>query len=599
MKQLVCYFLCFLLWGGFSEVSAQVPQSIMIQGLAQDAEGNPLTNQEVSVSVSLNGVTLDHDPLALTSNAGVFRIEVSAIDLVDLLRAGEAFLDVEVEGIPLSTPLLSVPYALIAEEVVNDAVEDDDADPTNEFQTLEFSDGLLKISDGNEISIPTGSTDADADPTNELQTLEFSDGVLKISDGNEVIIPTSGEDADADPTNELQTLEFSDGLLKISDGNEVNITTGGEDADADPTNELQTLSYEDGILSISDGNDIAIPTGGTDADADPFNELQNLSKEGNLIILDQDGGSVVDEIDDADADPTNELQELLINGNSLSIVPPGQGDLSVSLPMGGGNSPWEVNGDDISYSDGQVIVKHGGSTSVIMDADNRNGAIEVFDEDNEKKVELIANGSRDDPQGPFGYLELYGPNGNSNVILGFVGTQTEQDRGGLGLYNEGDQAWWFGIGSQSDPDLSLYYLNGNSFTRVGEFSRTNGQYSSLSDLKAKRNIATLPSILTRVMALRPVTYRFRHDLLQQNEMGFIAQEVQELFPELVHDMDGRLTLNYSGFSVLAIKSIQELTEQREILQGQIDLQAQTLKEQADLLKDLQQRLMVLEQKREP
>ncbi|MBK8505953.1 MAG: hypothetical protein IPL46_29415 [Saprospiraceae bacterium] len=225
-------------------VEAQVPSSFMIQGLAQDVDGNALVNQDIEILVLLDGVPLDHDQFVTTSSAGVFRVDVSADDLADLLQSGSGFLEVTVNGIPLSTPLLSVPYALVADRVINDQVEDDDADPTNELQTLSFEDGKLIISGGNEISIPTGETDADADPTNELQTLSFEDGKLIISDGNEITIPTGETDADADPTNELQTLSFEDGKLIISDGNEITIPTGGTDADADPTNSMQTLAKE-------------------------------------------------------------------------------------------------------------------------------------------------------------------------------------------------------------------------------------------------------------------------------------------------------------------------------------------------------------------
>ena len=540
-----------------TNIMGQVPPSFLIQGLAQDIDGNALVNQDVEIVVTLDGNALDHDAFVTTSSAGVFRVEVNAEDLADQLLFGGGFLEVTVNGIPLSTPLLSVPYALIADQVVNDQVEDDDADPTNEIQTLEFTDGKLIISGGNEISIPTGTTDADADPTNELQTLSFSDGKLAISDGNEITIPT-----------------------------------GGTDADADPTNEFQTLSFSDGKLSISDGNEITIPTGGTDADADPTNEIQFLSKEDNLIVL-SDGGSVEDEVEDDDADPSNELQALKISGNTLEIVPFGEGEQAVTLPdggNGGGNTPWQSNGQDIYYSDGSVgigennpqsplhvsgdmrvedgdvSVRDGNNVRAAMTMGNGGGEIAVYDDNNSKVGFMKANGDFNDPQGPFGYLELSGPNGGRNVVLGFIGSSTDQDRGGIGLYNEGNNSWWMSPGASSDPDLGLYYVTGNNLQKVGEFSRTNGQYTQLSDRRVKQNIGTLTNVMSSLKALRPVSYNYIFDADQNQDVGFIAQEVEKEFPHLVDEMDDGLKgVNYAGFSVIAIKAIQE---QQEIIEDQ-------------------------------
>ena len=478
---------------------AQVPPSFMVQGLAQDIDGIPLINEDVTVEILLDGTALDHEPVVTTSSAGVFRVEVSGVDLLDLLKTGSAFLEVFVNDIVLTTPLLSVPYALIAEEVVNDQFEDDDADSTNELQTLSFTDGKLQISGGNEISIPTGNTDADADPTNEFQT----------------------------------------------------------------------LAIENGVLSISDGNQVTLPVG--------------------------DGGA------DDDADPTNELQQLQLDGTTLSIVPSGQGQDAVNLPTGdgGGTSLWSENGQDIFYNsgnvgigtsepksalhvDGDLSVSSGETRQVVMSSNASKGELKVFGSDNDVVAELKANGSFSDPQGEFGYMELFGPSGGTNIILGFIGPQNEQDRGGIGIYNESNQAWWMSTGAAGEQDLSLFYFNGSTLDRLGAFSRNTGQYSVLSDRSAKENISSLSNVLTSIKALRPVTYNYLHDEEKRKDIGFIAQEVKEEFPQLVSQIDERLGLNYAGFSVLAIKAIQE---QQTIIDNQ-----------EKMIEDLVRRVEALESK---
>ncbi|MBV1924747.1 MAG: hypothetical protein KUG68_12045, partial [Flavobacteriaceae bacterium] len=79
-------------------------------------------------------------------------------------------------------------------------------------------------------------------------------------------------------------------------------------------------------------------------------------------------------------------------------------------------------------------------------------------------------------------------------------------------------------------------------------------------------------------------------LTNRNQNGFIAQEVQKLFPELVSEKkneqgDSFLTLRYDAFGVLAIKTIQE--QQKEIA---------SLKEEVSELKKLEARIIALENK---
>lgn len=57
-----------------------------------------------------------------------------------------------------------------------------------------------------------------------------------------------------------------------------------------------------------------------------------------------------------------------------------------------------------------------------------------------------------------------------------------------------------------------------------------------SDKKLKKNIKELDNVLSRVLALRPVTWQWKTDNDQEaNQYGFIAQEVEALFPGIVTD----------------------------------------------------------------
>ncbi len=119
---------------------------------------------------------------------------------------------------------------------------------------------------------------------------------------------------------------------------------------------------------------------------------------------------------------------------------------------------------------------------------------------------------------------------------------------------------------------------------VGNFYM-DGSYTAVSDGRLKKNIQNMTGILDKVMQLRPVMYELNfNNPDNKSSMGFIAQEVKPLFPELViidENPEGKInglenlhTLNYSGFGIVAIKAIQE---------------------QQQLITDLQKRMNALEE----
>ncbi|GJM31131.1 MAG: hypothetical protein DHS20C18_01320 [Saprospiraceae bacterium] len=256
--------------------------------------------------------------------------------------------------------------------VIQDGVVDDDADPSNEIQSLSFNPATneLTLSGSNAVTIPSGGTDADADPTNELQDISLTGTNLSITDGSTIdlsVVQDGVIDDDADPGNEIQSLGFNPvtNELTISGSNSVTIPTGGTDADADPTNELQDISLTGTNLSITDGSTIdlsVVQDGVIDADADPANELQTINKAGNTVTLSDGGGSFTDEVDDADANPINEIQSLNFNPvtNELAI----SGSNSVTIPTGGTDADADptnelqdisLTGTNLSITDGSTI----------------------------------------------------------------------------------------------------------------------------------------------------------------------------------------------------------------------------------------------------
>ena len=99
-------------------------------------------------------------------------------------------------------------------------------------------------------------------------------------------------------------------------------------------------------------------------------------------------------------------------------------------------------------------------------------------------------------------------------------------------------------------------------------------YSGLaqrSDARLKKDIATLPRGLETVRQLRPVTFRWRDPKQPGRQYGFIAQEVREVLPDLVHETpDGTLSLETQEILPVLVRAMQDLDAENRELRARID-----------------------------
>jgi hypothetical protein len=308
-----------------------------------------------------------------------------------------------------TTQLMSVPYALYAEK--SGASKNDlDTSATNELQNLSISGQTLSISNGNSVTVPDnqqltlsgnnlsisgGNTinlppDNDADTTNEIQTLNFNSGTLSISKSNSVTIPDNDNqqlsingqtlsisngnniivpdnqtltlnannlsisggntiilppDSDANPSNEIQAISLINDTLYLSNGGFVNMAAFKDNTDN------QQLSISGNQLQISGGNTVTI-TGAVDLDADPINELQYLNKSGDTLYLSQ--GNFIVLPHDFDTDTTNEIQTLSVNNGTIAISNANQ----IHLPDSSNSNEIQtlsLNNDTLSISEANTV----------------------------------------------------------------------------------------------------------------------------------------------------------------------------------------------------------------------------------------------------
>ena len=135
-------------------------------------------------------------------------------------------------------------------------------------------------------------------------------------------------------------------------------------------------------------------------------------------------------------------------------------------------------------------------------------------------------------------------------------------RGNDGLYFESWGGGWF----MSDVTWIRAYNDKNIYTpgQMLAGSMQAGTFNATSDYRIKNNVQRLESNKT-IDLLNPVEYDLSGG---KHDMGFVAHEVQEIFPFLVTgEKDGKdmQSINYNGFIALLVKEVQDLKKENKDL----------------------------------
>jgi hypothetical protein len=123
----------------------------------------------------------------------------------------------------------------------------------------------------------------------------------------------------------------------------------------------------------------------------------------------------------------------------------------------------------------------------------------------------------------------------------------------------------------SSQVLVEFYINAfnTASGRIVANGASAAAFASYSDARLKENIVELPSQLESICALRPVEFDYKNG--SGHQIGFIAQEVQEIYPDVIAEgEDGMLTLTgWSKTEARLVKAIQEQQAMIEDLKAKV------------------------------
>jgi hypothetical protein len=111
--------------------------------------------------------------------------------------------------------------------------------------------------------------------------------------------------------------------------------------------------------------------------------------------------------------------------------------------------------------------------------------------------------------------------------------------------------------------VAITLASGGSITATGDIT-------AYSDKRVKENINTIEDALDKVKALRGVTYNRTDKEDKSEKIGVIAQEIQQVLPQVVHEQeDGMLGVSYGNITAVLIEAIKEQQAQIELLKVEI------------------------------
>jgi hypothetical protein len=140
----------------------------------------------------------------------------------------------------------------------------------------------------------------------------------------------------------------------------------------------------------------------------------------------------------------------------------------------------------------------------------------------------------------------------------------------------GSTSWYAYVaqsGNGSAVTVNTMFVYGN-----GNLVNVNNSYGTLSDIKLKENIVDATPKLDHIMQLKVRNFNLKADESKTKQIGFIAQELEEVFPGIIEEVPDRdienndlgtvtKTIKTSVLVPMLVKAIQELTARVQYLEN--------------------------------
>lgn len=190
------------------------------------------------------------------------------------------------------------------------------------------------------------------------------------------------------------------------------------------------------------------------------------------------------------------------------------------------------------------------------------------------------------------FLGFRGESCDYTVVINDPGTHTTRFNTIFGEYGNINEFYNKILNNQTSKTIQyaiqIYGPEGNNWLNV-VWARG---YYTFSDSTLKKDIHSINSALSKVLALRGVRYQHKLSITDQEKgdeynFGFIAQETKEVLPELVHitGADSLYAIDYMGIIPILVEAIKEQEDKIEDLNSRLKNLQEMLEKVIPLTKD--------------
>lgn len=127
------------------------------------------------------------------------------------------------------------------------------------------------------------------------------------------------------------------------------------------------------------------------------------------------------------------------------------------------------------------------------------------------------------------------------------------------------------VNTITSSNYSLY-ISQNLYVDGTIYGNLVGTVTAPSDIALKENITDLGLTIdvNKIMELNPKSYTYKKDKKEKKiHYGLIAQEMEQVYPDLVYNDKGSKTINYVELIPILLLKIKDLQEQIDVLKHEI------------------------------
>ncbi len=606
-----------------TQASAQsLPETFNYQAMINADDGSPIANKSITVEVSIlqgkdcnNGGACPtvwqelHTPS--TNDFGLFNIEIGSADAINTMGGsarkysdidwlnvsnGEYFLKVRVDFGEASylngmtdmgiTKFSAVPYTLVALKCDKAAKADaltTDANGNSSMSLTQMKDVSVKTPTKNQILVYDGSSWKNTDPTAAQGLTNLN--IQNPSNGQHLVY-NNGNWENKSQSSSTSIVDLSDTDIKALNPNDVLVYNQSKEK---WYNQPLTMSIIQGMGNPSDRDVIQFVDGSwkpmpiSSGGSSGASSIRDLT---DVAIIDPTPNQVLKYINEEWVNSDNDniweknstgsyytIRQLGI-GSENSVIKNDATDNKDLVKIGSGEGTTHFTGKALTL--GYQNYRAEGVGSLALGGVGNSGSNDFF----VRGAACIG-----------GYGSTIGKDAKNTIVMGsssanqmttiIIGddcsTQYSSALFGLGLYGVGTNGLVCGKYNTSSSKQLFAVGNGASKTErntafaidVDGNVYVGGTITHSSDSRLKTNVSTLGQALESVMKLRGVTFNWDKSVAANAnasdalQYGFIAQEVEKVFPALVStNENGYKSVNYTGVIPVLTEAIKD--QQAEI-----------------------------------